>query len=91
MNDVIVEIPEEQSWEPPVLRESDPEPEHHSMADIFFMQYAVCILVLTTLLLLRLFDQSAYTQVTDTFRTQSSAPDLPWTEQLFGLAGSLWK
>ena len=60
-------------------------------ADVFFMQYAVCILVLTALLVLRLCDQNAYTAVTDTFREQTSAPDLPWTQQLIALVGSLWK
>lgn len=92
MEEVIVEIPEEQRWEPPVLTEETPAPEEHSSpADVFFMQYAVCIIVLTTLLILRLCDNAAYTSVTDTFREQSSAPDLPWTQALIDLVGSLWK
>ena len=92
MEEVIVEIPEEQHWEPPVLMESEPEPtERSSPADVFFMQYAVCIIVLTTLLILRLCDHDAYTSVTDTFREHSSAPDLPWTQSLMDLAGGLWK
>lgn len=90
MDEVIVEIPEEQHWEPPVLTKSEEPEEHSSAADVFFMQYAVCIFVLTALLILRLCDQSAYTAVTDTFREQSSAPDLPWTQQLMALVGSLW-
>ena len=45
----------------------------------------------TALLVLRLCDQGAYASVTDTFRERSSAPDLPWTDQLISLAGSLWK
>lgn len=91
MEEVIVEIPEEQHWEPPVLTKEAENEEPSSPADVFFMQYAVCILVLTALLVLRLCDQSAYTSVTDTFREQTSAPDLPWTQQLIALVGSLWK
>ncbi len=90
MDEVIVEIPEEQHWEPPVLTKAEEPEDHSSPADVFFMQYAVCILVLTALLVLRLCDQGAYSTVTETFREHSSAPDLPWTAQLAALAGSLW-
>ena len=91
MDEVIVEIPEEKEWQPPVLTKTEAPEDHSSPVDIFFMQYAVCILVLTALLVLRLCDQGAYASVTDTFRERSSAPDLPWTDQLISLAGSLWK
>ena len=91
MEEVIVEIPEEKRWEPPVLTQAEASEDHSSPADVFFMQYAVCIFVLTALLILRLCDQSAYTSVTDTFREQTSAPDLPWTQHLLSLVGSLWK
>ena len=92
MEQVIVDIPKEaETWEPPVLRTETPEPETQpSAADVFFMQYAVCILVLTALLILRLCDQNAYADVLGTFRAQSAAPDLPWTDALVTFVGSLW-
>jgi hypothetical protein len=90
LDEVIVSIPEETHWEPPVLTRTETPEDHSSPADIFFLQYAVCIFVLTALLVLRLCDQCAYADVTATFREHSSAPDLPWTQQLAALVGSLW-
>lgn len=91
MDQVIVDIPKEaEAWEPPVLRTEEETPRTESAADVFFMQYAVCILVLTALLILRLCDQNAYSGVIDTFRSQSDAPDLPWTDALLSLIAGLW-
>ena len=85
MDEVLIEIPEEQCWQPPVLREGTTEkPESQSSpADVFFMQYAVCIIMVTVLLLLRLLDQSAYLTVAGTFREHCAAPAPAWTEMLF--------
>lgn len=91
MEQVIVDIPKEETWKPPVLREEDIPEDHTSAADVFFMQYAVCILVLTAVLFLRLLDQSACSSVVGTFREQSAAPDLPWTDALISLIAGLWK
>ncbi len=92
MAEVIVDIPNEsENWEPPVLCEKPEQEETHRAADVFFMQYTACILVLTALFLLRLCDQNAYGGVVDTFRAQTSEPDLPWVSQLIALVGELWK
>lgn len=91
MEQIIVDIPKEETWEPPVVRKEDIPEEHASAADVFFMQYAVCILVLTAAFLLRLLDGEAYSGVTAAFREQSAAPDLPWTNALISLVTNLWK
>lgn len=92
MEEVIVDIPTAetaQPWEPPVVEE--PKAPEGSAADVFFLQYAVCILLLTALLLLRLCDESAYRSVTGAFRTQSDAPDLPWAAAFIEFVRNLWR
>lgn len=96
MEDVIVEIPvqtEETEWQPPVLRteERKERPESpRSAADVFFMQYVICILVLTLLFVVRLYDEALFRDVTETFREQTHAPSEPWAEELMLLVKGLW-
>ena len=94
MEQVIVDIPQvqdEPKWTPPAVElQEEPGERVQSAADVFFMQYAVCILLLTALLLLRLCDREASEGVTAMFRAQSSAPDAPWVTQFMALIGGLW-
>ena len=100
MDNVIVEIPEGETWEPPALTEAQPVAEEppepapsaapDSAADVFFMQYAVCILLLTALLAVRLFDESVFHSTMETFRTRTQSPAEPWVTELFRFIGSLW-
>ena len=94
MEQVIVDIPQvqdEPKWTPPAVElQEEPGERVQSAADVFFMQYAVCILLLTALLLLRLCDREASEGVTAMFRVQSSAPDAPWVTQFMALIGGLW-
>lgn len=95
MEQIIVDLPEEQpaGWEPPVLRREEtasPQEEPAHAADVFFLQYAAAILLLTALLVLRVFDRNAFAAVIDTFRAQSNSPDLPWADALITYLGSLW-
>ena len=94
MEQVIVDIPQvqdEPKWTPPAVElQEEPGERVQSAADVFFMQYAVCILLLTALLLLRLCDREAGDSVTAAFRAQSSAPDAPWVTQFMALIGGLW-
>lgn len=88
MEQVIVEIPEDQQegWQPPVLRQVREAARHESCFDIFFAQYAVCILVLTVLLTLRVFDEGAFRVVTERFCTEGTGVTTAVTE----LAKQLW-
>lgn len=98
MEDVIVEIPqptEETPWEPPVLKtevhEEQPEKKDmQSAADVFFMQYVICILVLTLLLVIRLYDETLFRDVTETFQTRTHAPSEPWAEAFLSMVRGLW-
>lgn len=96
MEDVIVEIPaEEAEWQPPVLktevREEQPETgSGQSVADVFFMQYVICILLMTLLLVVRLYDEALFRSVTDTFQARTHAPSAPWAEELLLMVKNLW-
>lgn len=96
MEDVIVEIPaEEAEWQPPVLKtelreEHPPKESGQSAADVFFMQYVICILLLTLLLVVRLYDEALFKSVTDTFQARTHAPSEPWAEELILMVRGLW-
>ena len=89
---VVVEIPpqeEEGTWTPPVLRHTQGRP-GQSCADIFFVQYAACVLMLTALFVIRLYDAAAFDGAVDSFRQQTQAPSETWMDSLMQLAASLW-
>lgn len=95
MEDVIVEIPQaaKDTWIPPVLTEK-PQEEHgrvQSTADVFFMQYMICILLLTLLLVIRLYDEGVFTEVAENFRNSTAAPSEPWAESFLTMVRNLWK
>lgn len=98
-DDVILEIPEqlededgELEWQPPVLKKAELTEKKHlqSCADIFFMQYVVCILILTALFAVRIYDESIFQNTVNLFESYSHAPSEPWVEQLISLVKSLW-
>ena len=98
-NDVVLEIPEqienadgELEWQPPVLRHAEPSEKKHSQscADVFFMQYIICIFLLTILFAVRLYDESAFQNAVHLFENYSHAPSEPWMEQLINSIQNLW-
>ena len=99
MEDVIIEIPEmpqvteEVTWVPPVITEQPQEtqPRVQSTADVFFMQYILRILLLTLLLVIRLYDEGVFTEVTESFRSGTAAPSEPWAEAFVTMVQNLWK
>ncbi|MBR3630897.1 MAG: hypothetical protein IKN55_10590 [Oscillospiraceae bacterium] len=92
MEKVIVEIPEDRdTWEPPVLKTAEvTEPPKQSAADVIFAQYIVCVLLLTAMLLLRVYDETAFDQVTGLFRSRSGAPSEPWAAAVAAVVQGLW-
>ena len=54
------------------------------------MQYIVCILLLTAVLVLRLFDREAFAAVAETFRTRTEAPDAAWAAACVQTVAQLW-
>ena len=92
MEEAMVEIPgteAENGWQPPVVKAA-PEAPPCPAADVFFMQYAVCILLLTAVLVLRVLDAGAFGNTMETFRDHTACPDEPWVTGLFWYIGSLW-
>lgn len=92
MEKVIVEIPEDRDcWEPPVVKGAAPAEESpQSAADVVFAQYIVCILLLTVLLILRLYDEGLFGEVTGLFRSRTGAPSEPWAETFAAMVQGLW-
>ncbi|MCR4646891.1 MAG: hypothetical protein K5695_16045 [Oscillospiraceae bacterium] len=92
MDNAIIEIPDDRdTWEPPVVHAVKPAEEPpQSPADVFFAQYIVCILLLTVLLILRLYDEGLFDDVTGLFRSRSGAPSEPWAEAAASALRSLW-
>ncbi|MDE5767801.1 MAG: hypothetical protein K2H29_03765 [Oscillospiraceae bacterium] len=86
-NQVILEIPGqieneegETEWQPPVLRHAEPSEKIRSRrcVDVFFMQYVICIFLLTILFAVRLYDESIFQNAVHLFETYSHAPTEPW-------------
>ncbi len=82
MEETHIEIPDstEDGWQPPVLKKvpAVKKPTHASRCtDIFFVQYAVCVLLLTSLLLLKLYHPASYADALSFYRTLIQAPTEP--------------
>ena len=92
MEKVIVEIPEDRdTWEPPVVKGAEPAEESPQYAaDVLFAQYIVCVLLLTVLLMLRLYDEGLFDGVTGLFRSRTGAPSEPWAEAFAAAVQGLW-
>lgn len=84
---VILEIPGqiehengETEWQPPVLRHAEESEKirSRSCADVFFMQYVVCIFLLTILFAIRFYDEDIFQNTVHLFETHSHAPTIPW-------------
>ncbi|MBQ8927322.1 MAG: hypothetical protein IJ055_03485 [Oscillospiraceae bacterium] len=87
--EVVVEMAQEAAWTPPVLKRERVRVKQ-SCADVFFIQYAACVLMLTALLVIRLYDEAAFDNAVAAFRAQTQAPDETWADSLLALAASLW-
>ncbi len=101
MQDVSVNIPEyeaEEGWKPPVITEFAPEEEDEqapekieSVADVFFMQYIGCIIILTVLLIVRILDEPAFSHTAEQFLNYSRMPSEQWAVQAVEYICNLWR
>lgn len=85
----IPEITEEDGWQPPVLEKRSTRPRSRC-SDIFFAQYAVCILLVTGLLTLRVWDDALYSGLVERFCAETTAPSEIWAEEAAGYLRELW-
>lgn len=95
--DVILEIPEQdtsedgelQEWTPPVLKKVQIS-KHQSCADVFFIQYVVCIVILTILFSVRLWDEQSFQNAVNQFVQAIHADSAPWVLSLIAWVKTLW-
>ncbi len=96
MEETIIEIPEQKTegtWEPPILshREASQRPgKQQSCADVFFAQYVICILLLTAVFLIKLYEPKLYETILEQFTVQISAPDEEWAARFMEYLKSKW-
>ena len=90
--DVILEIPEQndyEEWTPPVLKKVEIS-KHQSSADVFFIQYVVCIVILTVLFSVRLWDEQSFQNAVNQFVQAIHAESAPWVLSLIAWVKELW-
>lgn len=95
--EMILEIPEQTDemaeWEPPVLKNAEiPENKKRSQscADIFFIQYIICILLLTALFSVRLLDEQIFQHTIYLFQEYTHAESEPWILSLIEQGKQIW-
>ena len=95
--EVVLEIPEQnpteekpEEWIPPVLRKSEIPEKKQSCADVFFMQYLVCIIVLTILFSVRLWDGQSFQNAVAIFNTQIHAESAQWILDFLEWVKQFW-
>ncbi len=93
--EVILEIPEQNpeepaEWIPPVLKKAESAEKKQSCADVFFIQYLVCIIVLTILFSVRLWDGQSFQNAVTLFNDRIHAESAPWMLELLEWVKQLW-
>lgn len=93
MENPVIEIPEHEDgeWKAPVIREGEKKPAAQTPADILFMQYVVCVLLLTALFAVRVYDEALFRGIAAKFLEGVQSADEPWLNVLLTQIGSLWK
>ncbi len=95
MDETIIEIPEadpEEGWQPPVLTQEHTEPPRSSqrVSDVFFIQYVICLLVITAFFTVRCFAPDLAQNALDSFFTNTHAPSEAFAEALLAHLQSRW-
>ena len=96
-DEVILEIPEQNpedektsEWIPPVLKKAEPPEKKQSCADVFFIQYIICIVILTILFSVRLWDVQSFQNVVNQFESEMHKESLPWVLDIIERVKQLW-
>lgn len=96
MEETVIEIPEaspEEGWQPPVVtsREIGPQTKIQRYTDVFFIQYVVCMLLVTAFLVINLLDRSLGDSLGQTFLSRCHAPTNEQISELFLFLQNQWK
>ncbi|MBR1554090.1 MAG: hypothetical protein IJ644_01715 [Oscillospiraceae bacterium] len=96
-DEVILEIPEQNpeeeeasEWIPPVLKKAENSHKKQSIADVFFIQYIICIVILTVLFSVRLWDEQSFQNAVNQFESATHAESLPWVLDIIEQVKQLW-
>ncbi|MBQ7012505.1 MAG: hypothetical protein IJN11_01120 [Oscillospiraceae bacterium] len=98
MEETIIEIPQDESgsWQPPVLTHAETQKRGRTrkserIADIFLIQYALCILFMTAVFTIRCVDPAWCDAMTEQFLSQMHSPDAAIAEQAAAIMEDAWK
>lgn len=95
MEETVIEIPEsapEEGWQPPVLTHEIKEKPKSSQrcSDVFFIQYVICILLITAFFVIRCADQELGERTAEHFVDQSHAPTAEFAVELIDFLKTRW-
>ncbi len=95
MEETVIEIPSsdsEEGWQPPVLTHKIPEkpPKLQSCTDVFFMQYVICILLVTAVFVIRYYDSGLCETTMQNFLAWTHAPTERVLTELIAYLQNQW-
>ncbi len=95
MEETIIEIPQtdpEEGWQPPVLTYAEPDKKRKEQrySDVFFIQYVICLLLVTGVYIIRLLDGTCFERITKLFLDLTHAPTPAWITEAFAFIQNLW-
>ncbi len=95
MDETIIEIPEadpEEGWQPPVLTQEHSEVPRSAqrVSDVFFIQYVICLLVITAFFTVRCFAPELAQNALDGFFSHTHTPTEAFAESLLARLQSAW-
>lgn len=96
MEEIRIEIPQETeengTWQPPVLTKAEPSGRKsmQNCADVFFMQYVLCVLIVTAVLTIRFFNAPLYETLITQFCAHTQSPTESAVEQVIALVQAQW-
>lgn len=82
MDETIIEIPQpdtQEGWQPPTLTQNpDAKPrDTQRVSDVFFIQYVICLLLITAFFTARCFAPEYTADAAQAFLAHTHAPDAP--------------
>ncbi len=88
----IPEITEESGWQPPIIQQEKTKRRQKTQhcTDVFFVQYVICILLLTGLFAVKIYNESLFSGLLTQFCSQTQAPSEPWAQAAAEQLQDLW-